>query len=179
MGPGPIFLLYSENMASINVSSSGEVEFLGKTYKGALGKSGVVRNKKEGDLATPVGCFQIREIFYRSDRLSKPETVLPVRPLEKNDGWCDDIENSSYNKLVKLPYDADHERMWREDHLYDIVVVLGYNDEPVISGKGSGIFMHVAREAYSPTVGCVALAQTDLLEILKAADDNTLVCVNE
>ena len=166
-------------MSNINVSSSGEVEFLGKVYKGALGKNGVTKDKKEGDWATPVGCFPIREIYYRSDRLAKPETILSIRPLEENDGWCEDLEDSNYNKLVKLPYDASHEELWREDHVYDIIVVLGYNDDPAVPGKGSAIFMHIARETYSPTAGCIALAQTDLLELLKNAEKDTLVCCND
>ena len=166
-------------MAHINVSSSGSIEFLGKKYKVALGKNGVTEYKKEGDEATPVGCMPIREIFYRSDKIQKPDTMLPINALHETDGWCDDPEDPNYNKLVRLPYKAGHEKLWRDDDLYDIIVILGYNDDPPKSGKGSAIFMHIVRDNYSPTAGCIALSLKDLIEILKKANKETHVCVNE
>jgi L,D-peptidoglycan transpeptidase YkuD (ErfK/YbiS/YcfS/YnhG family) len=119
----------------------------------------------------------MREILYRADRLSKPLTALPVRALEPDDGWCEISDDSNYNKLVKHPYPVAVDRMWRDDHLYDIVVVLGYNDTSVKPGMGSAIFLHLARTDYSPSAGCVTLHQDDLLTVLRNADINSCVDV--
>ena len=123
-------------------------------------------NKREGDGATPVGDFPVREVFYRADRLARPPTNLPCRPLAKADGWCDDPADSHYNRRITLPYAASHEEMMRHDGLYDLVVVLGYNDEPVTAGLGSAIFLHVATPDFAPTEGCVALALPNLLAVI-------------
>jgi len=134
----------------------------------AVGRSGFSANKREGDGATPVGEFPVREVFYRADRIAKPPTTLPCRPLAKADGWCDDPADPRYNRPVALPYAASHEEMMRSDGLYDLVVVLGYNDDPVIAGLGSAIFLHVAAPDFSPTEGCVALALADLQSVAAA-----------
>ena len=131
--------------------------------RAAIGPGGIAIKGGEGDGITPRGAFPVREIFYRADRIPKPVTSLPVRALEKDDGWCDAPGDPAYNRLVKLPYPASAERMWREDHLYDLVAVLGYNDDPVVPGKGSAIFLHVARPDFSATHGCVALPLDDTL----------------
>ncbi|MBI2054666.1 MAG: L,D-transpeptidase family protein [Candidatus Sungbacteria bacterium] len=162
---------------NIEVSPSGKLAFDGKEYRCALGKGGILENKKEGDGATPAGCFPMREVFYRADRVSQPQTILQARALKENDGWCDDPGDSQYNKLVSLPYPASVENLWRGDNIYDIIVPLGYNDDPPVPAKGSAIFMHVARENYAPTAGCIALSLPDLLEILSKIDKDTLVCV--
>jgi len=128
----------------------------------AVGRSGLSTNKREGDGATPVGDFPLREVFYRTDRLARPLTILPCRPLQDADGWCDDPTDPHYNRPVTLPYAASHEEMMRRDGLYDLVVVLGYNDAPVVAGLGSAIFLHVAAPDFAPTEGCVALALADL-----------------
>ena len=128
----------------------------------AIGLPGIAVKGGEGDGITPIGAFPVREIFYRADRIPKPDTRLPLRVIEKDDGWCDAPDDPNYNRLVKLPYPASAEQMWREDHLYDLVVVLGYNDHPVVKGRGSAIFLHLAREGYPPTAGCVALTDHDL-----------------
>ena len=141
------------------------------SVRAALGKGGLITecNKREGDGKSPAGIYPIRYVFYRPDRVDAPETALPVVALTPNDGWCDDPNSSDYNRHVTLPFAASHEKLWRDDHVYDLVVVLGHNDAPPVAGMGSAIFMHVAREDYSATEGCVALALTDLLEVLKAA----------
>jgi len=152
----------------------------GKEYRCALGRSGVNDNKKEGDGATPVGCFPMRELFYRPDRFDvPPQTGLLVRVLSKDDGWSDDANLPEYNTFVKLPYEGSHEKLWRNDNLYDLIVPLGYNDNPPVSGKGSAIFMHIAHEEYSPTEGCIALSKKDLLEILADIDSSTQVCIEK
>ena len=131
--------------------------------RAAIGPGGIAIKGGEGDGITPRGRFAVREIFYRADRIAKPVTALMLRAIQENDGWCDAPADPNYNRLEKLPYPASAERMWREDHLYDLVAVLGYNDDPVVAGKGSAIFLHLARSDYSVTQGCVALAYDDAL----------------
>lgn len=159
----------------IFVSSSGILKWNSREYKCAIGRGGVSQEKIEGDGATPAGTYSLREVLYRADRISRPATVLPVSTTTKDAGWCDDVNDHQYNRKITLPYSASHETLWREDNIYDLVVVLGYNDSPVVPGKGSAIFMHVARQDYSPTEGCVALALPDLLQILKEVSDKTII----
>lgn len=166
-------------MQNIIVKPTGKLVFGKKEFRCAIGKSGVSKNKQEGDDATPIGCFPIREIFYRGDRIEKPKTVFLVRALNPDDGWCDDPKDKNYNKFVKLPYPASSESLWRSDNLYDVIVVIGYNDNPPVPGKGSAIFMHVARENYSPTAGCIALALPDLLETIKDVTPETEICITK
>ncbi len=162
----------------ILVTNDEQLRFAGKSYKCAFGRWGILENKKEGDGVTPMGCFVLREVFYRPDKFAgPPETALPLRPLMESDGWSDDVNRPEYNKLVGLPYIGSHEKLWREDDIYDLIVVLGYNDSPPILGKGSAIFMHIARENYTPTDGCVALAKGDLLEILASVKKETKICI--
>ena len=135
--------------------------------RAAIGPGGIAIKGGEGDGITPRGRFPLREIFYRADRIAKPIAALPLRAIQENDGWCDAPADPNYNRLVKLPYPASAERMWREDHLYDVVAVIGFNDDPVMPGKGSAIFLHYARPDFSPTAGCVALRREDLVEALE------------
>lgn len=142
----------------------------GNIRKAAIGRSGTTTLKKEGDGATPVGAFALREVIYRRDRMLRPRTPLPVRPLHVEDGWCEDPKDRNYNRRVRLPYSgASVDRLTRADDLYDLVVVLGYNDRPRVKGRGSAIFMHLARPGYTPTAGCIALSRRDLLLLLKLA----------
>jgi L,D-peptidoglycan transpeptidase YkuD (ErfK/YbiS/YcfS/YnhG family) len=134
--------------------------------RAAVGPGGIAVKTREGDGITPIGTFALRQVFYRADRIAMPDVKLPLRPLLPDEGWCDASGDPNYNRLVKLPYPASAEHMWREDHLYDLVAVVGYNDAPVAPGKGSAIFLHVASEKYSPTAGCVALALDDVLAAL-------------
>jgi len=142
-------------------------EWNNKTMLCAVGRSGFSNHKQEGDGATPIGIFPIREVFYRADRMAKPSTILPCRRLTNIDGWCDDDSDPHYNRAVSLPYKAGHEELMRQDGLYDLVVVIGYNDDPVIAGLGSAIFLHVAAPDFAPTEGCVALARADLVSIVE------------
>ena len=134
----------------------------------ALGRTGVRADKREGDGATPIGDWPVRRVLYRADKLSLPDLPWPVRAIQPSDGWCDDPVDSRYNQPVTLAYPGSAERMWRDDGLYDIVVVLGHNDDPPVPGLGSAIFMHIARPDFAPTEGCVALAMPDLLAFLSA-----------
>jgi L,D-peptidoglycan transpeptidase YkuD (ErfK/YbiS/YcfS/YnhG family) len=151
--------------------------FAGRVWRCAIGPGGVTSDKREGDGATPTGCFPLRRVVYRPDRLARPETRLPVAALTPEDGWCDAPDDPSYNRPVRLPYPAGHERLWRNDGIYDVIVILGHNDDPPVPGKGSAIFLHVAKDDYGPTAGCVALALPDLLTVLRAATPNSRVCV--
>jgi len=179
-----------------------QLHFNGKTYRCAIGKGGFSSNKKEGDGATPLGVFSLRECWYRADRMEAPETALPVKIIYEYDGWCDDPENLLYNKHFRHPrlvrgsqaassvaldprmrrddeVSFSYENLYRDDHAYDLIVPLGYNDDPVVAGKGSAIFMHIAKPGYTPTEGCVALAQADLLEVLKSCDSGTLIDIRK
>jgi len=148
-----------------------------KRLRCALGRAGISRQKREGDGASPAGSFLMRRLFYRADRIPRPASGLAMQAITITDGWCDDPGDAAYNRPVALPYKARAERLWREDGLYDLVVPLGYNDDPVAPGKGSAIFLHIARGDYGPTEGCVALSRADLLEVLKGADTGSRVVI--
>lgn len=164
----------------IIIQTSGKAVFNGKEYNCAIGKNGVTKDKKEGDGMTPIGCFPLREVFYRPDRIAKPKTGLAISEVSKDDGWCNDANLTEYNQKVKLPFSGSYEKLWREeDSLYDLIVVVGYNDNPIISGKGSAIFIHIAHPAFTPTAGCIAFKKEDLLEILKDCDINTKICIQK
>ncbi len=152
----------------ILVSPDGLARWKQHGVRCALGRGGISSDKREGDGATPAGRFALREAFYRADRIERPETRLPLRAIAETDGWCDDPADAAYNRLVGLPYPGRHERLWREDGLYDLVIVVGYNDDPPVAGRGSAIFIHAAAPGYAPTEGCVALELGDLLAL--AAD---------
>jgi len=137
--------------------------------RAAIGPAGIAVKGGEGDGITPRGWFTVRDVFYRADRLTAPRLSLPLRAIAPDDGWCDAPDDPNYNRLVKLPYPASAEQMWREDEVYDLVVVLGHNDDPPVAGMGSAIFLHLARPDYAPTHGCVALAREDLEALLKQA----------
>ena len=143
----------------------------------AVGRGGVLTDKREGDGATPTGCWPLRRVLYRADRLPAPRSVLPVSVIGSKDAWCDDPDDARYNRPVVLPYRGRHERLWREDGIYDVVVVLGHNDDPPRPGAGSAVFLHVARPDFAPTEGCVALALENLLTALRVAGPDSRVCV--
>jgi L,D-peptidoglycan transpeptidase YkuD (ErfK/YbiS/YcfS/YnhG family) len=151
------------------VRASGEARWAARRLRCALGRAGVAKGKQEGDGASPAGLWPMRAVLFRRDRLRRVATALPARPLERDDGWCDDPADPRYNRNVRLPYPARCEGLWRADGLYDIVVPLGYNDDPVVPGAGSAIFLHVARPDFAPTAGCVAVALVDLLAVLGTA----------
>jgi L,D-peptidoglycan transpeptidase YkuD (ErfK/YbiS/YcfS/YnhG family) len=152
----------------LHAYSDGRLKAGEEEFRCALGKNGVVfeEEKKEGDKATPAGTYPLRKVFYRPDKFFILDTDLPAEEIGEDSGWCDDPKDPKYNRFVKLPYGASAERLWRGDDLYDIVVVIGFNDEPVEPGKGSAIFLHLAREGYAPTDGCIALSANDLIHIL-------------
>ncbi len=154
---------------TIAVRRNGTILFKGKIYPCAIGKGGFVtpEAKTEGDGGTPTGTYPLRACFYRADRVQKPKFPLPTYEVTPAFGWCDDPNHPEYNRPVVLPFDARHEELWRTDACYDIVVIIGYNDQPVAPGKGSAIFFHLTDgKQYKPTEGCVAVSQEHMQEIL-------------
>lgn len=149
----------------------GELSWGDRKVACTLGRGGVRADKREGDGATPVGRFPFRRLLWRPDRFAAaPRTSLPAQPLAPEDGWCDWPQDANYNRQVRLPYPSRHERLWRDDALYDLIVIIGHNDEPVVPHAGSAVFMHLAREDGRPTDGCVGLARGDLLDLLATLD---------
>lgn len=157
------------------VHPDGRLVLHGLVLRAALGRGGLRHDKSEGDGATPAGVLPLRRVLYRADRVGAPECVVPLEPIAPNDGWCDDDADSAYNRMVRLPYHAHCEELWRHDRVYDIVGVLGWNDTPIVRGRGSAIFLHVARPDYPPTEGCIALALDDLRQILRAGLNELMV----
>lgn len=151
--------------------SDGRFVLNGRVTRCALGKGGVIaaEDKREGDGKSPLGTWAIRRVLFRPDKGEAPQTGLPTKALERDDGWCDAPGDPAYNRAVKLPHPASAEQMWREDDVYDLVCVLAHNDDPPVPGLGSAIFMHLAKPGYTPTEGCVALSREDMLELLAAA----------
>jgi L,D-peptidoglycan transpeptidase YkuD (ErfK/YbiS/YcfS/YnhG family) len=133
----------------------------------AVGRSGCRARKREGDGATPAGCWRMLCVLYRADRVRRPPTGLPVRAIGPSDGWCDAPGDRNYNRFVRHPYPASAERLWRADGLYDIVVVLDHNGTPRVRGAGSAVFVHVAGPGYAPTAGCIALKREHLQRLLQ------------
>ncbi|MGG5809842.1 L,D-transpeptidase family protein [Falsiroseomonas sp. CW058] len=152
------------------VFPDGRLVLGGQVLRCALGKGGVrpAALKREGDGATPAARMPLRRLFFRADRRAAPRCAVPVEPIAPTDGWCDDPAHRAYNRRVTLPFDASHEALWRDDHVYDLVGVLGWNDDPVERGRGSAIFLHLARPGFPPTEGCVALDARDLRAVLAA-----------
>ncbi len=159
------------------VDSTGLAQWGGRRLHCAIGRAGISGDKREGDGATPSGAFALRRVFYRPDREAKPVTALSCEAIKPNDGWCDAPGDPAYNRLVVLPYPASAETLWREDGLYDLIVVLGHNDDPVMPGQGSAIFLHVATPDYTSTAGCVALSRADLLTVLRESDQDSQVSI--
>jgi L,D-peptidoglycan transpeptidase YkuD (ErfK/YbiS/YcfS/YnhG family) len=152
-------------------TGDGWLDLGGRKARCAFGPAGVVAAaaKREGDGASPAGIWPIRRVLFRPDRGGAPTTALPIQPIAPDDGWCDAPDDPAYNRPVRLPYPASAESMWREDHLYDLVVVLGHNDDPPVPGAGSAIFLHLAKPDFAPTHGCVAVTRADLEALLAAA----------
>lgn len=159
---------------------AGVLRIDGTDYPCALGKGGCRWDKREGDGATPIGAFALKRCAYRPDRMRRPLTALPTRPILPTDGWSDDpTRPETYNRPVRLPYGGSHERLWRDDGLYDLIVVVAHNDAPPVPGIGSAIFLHVARPDFSPTEGCVALARPVLAALLPRLTPATLLTVTD
>ena len=143
--------------------------------KCALGKMGIGRKRKEGDQITPKGRYNIKFLLYRKDRIKKIKTKLKRIAIKKNMGWCDDPSSKDYNKLIRLPVRYSHEKLYKNDNTYDIILVLSYNMQPIKKNRGSAIFIHVAKKYYKKTLGCIAISKISLLKIIKKLNKKSIV----
>tara|TARA_B100000886_G_scaffold113758_1_gene76528 strand:+ start:173 stop:676 length:504 start_codon:yes stop_codon:yes gene_type:complete len=148
-----------------------------KNYKAkcAIGKRGIGYKKKEGDLITPKGRYTIKYILYRKDRVKKIQSKIKRIVIKRNMGWCDDPRSKQYNKLIKLPSKYRYEKLYKKENIYDIVLVLNFNMNPISRNKGSAIFIHVAKKNYKKTKGCIALKKMHLLKIIEEFKNNTQI----
>ena len=162
----------------IIINKSGYLKYKDIKFKCALGKSGIGKKKIEGDNITPKGTFKIIKIYYRKDRITKINSAFKLIEVKKNMGWCDDPKSKEYNQLIKLPSKYRHEKLFRNDRIYDLILVLDYNMNPVIKNKGSGIFIHIAKNNYCKTKGCIALTREDLIEIVSKIKRETKIIIN-
>lgn len=175
--PGPVRVTLSEIRvrAMVGDRRRGQLLVGPAVIPCALGAGGIVSDKREGDGGSPRGRFRLRGGAYRPDHLGlRPPTALPLRATRPDDGWCDESRDRRYNRPIRLPAPGvSAESMWRDDGLYDVVIDLDYNRAPIRKGRGSAIFLHIARDGYRPTEGCVALARADLLRLLKRLGPRT------
>ena len=150
--------------------------YLNYKIKCAIGKNGITKNKKEGDLKTPSGIFKIKKIFYRKDRI-KIKTLLKKKYIKKNIGWCDDPVSKYYNREIKFPFKDSAEKLWRKDNIYDLIIILNYNLNPIVKNKGSAIFLHICKKNYAPTKGCVAINKRDMKNLIVNIKNNTKLII--
>ena len=143
-----------------------------------LRKSGNRQKKIEGDNITPKGNFRIVKVYYRKDRIKKIHTKFELIKIKKNMGWCSDPNSKNYNQQIKLPTRFKHEKLYRKDSLYDIILFINYNINPIVKNKGSAIFIHIAKKNYKPTAGCIALKKEDLIKLLEIIKRNTRIYIN-
>jgi L,D-peptidoglycan transpeptidase YkuD (ErfK/YbiS/YcfS/YnhG family) len=149
----------------------------GLTIPVALGRGGILANKREGDGGTPRGTFRPRQLWWRADRHTRPRTHLPVRPIEPEDAWCEDPNARHYNRPLRLASGRGGDRLARADHLYDFIVEIDHNTRPRIAGRGSAVFLHLARENFGPTAGCVSMRQAAMLRLLRRLSPKTRIVI--
>ena len=142
--------------------------------KCSIGKNGIKSKKKEGDKCTPKGVFSLGKLYYRADRVKKPTTKISTKIIKKNMGWCDDVTSKFYNKEMKINKNIKHEKLYRNDNVYDYLIIINYNTKKIKPGKGSAIFLHLTKN-YKKTLGCVAVKKKDFLIILKLITKNTKI----
>ena len=147
-------------------------------FKCSIGYNGLTKNKLEGDGCTPIGIFNISKILYRPDKISNFKFNLESEAIKKNDGWCDDINSEFYNQKIRFPFIQSAEHLYRDDDLYDLICVINYNLNPIKKGKGSAIFLHVAKEDYSPTHGCVAIKKEELFKICLELETGSIIVID-
>ena len=146
-------------------------------FKCSIGKNGLKKNKLEGDNCTPIGTFSLGPVYYRNDKVDKPNTKLKILKINKQMGWCDDPFNNNYNKEIKLNKKIKAEKLYRVDKIYDIIIVINYNTRKIIKNKGSAIFIHVTNN-YKPTKGCISLSLNDLEILLKIIKKNSKIKIS-
>src|SRR5580704_6462943 len=143
----------------------------------ALGRGGIIANKHEGDGGTPKGTFRPRRLWWRADRAPRPQTFLPARAIHREDAWCEDPTSRHYNRPIKLGRQDSGDRLMRDDHLYDFIVEIDHNSQPRIAGRGSAVFLHLARPDFSPTAGCVSMKKPAMLQLLRQIGPHTKIIV--
>jgi L,D-peptidoglycan transpeptidase YkuD (ErfK/YbiS/YcfS/YnhG family) len=161
----------------IIINKYGFLRYKNLNFRCALGKAGVRKKIIEGDNITPVGIYKIVKIFYRKDRIKKISSKFKLFSINKNMCWCDDSNSKHYNQLIKLPTNYSHEKLYRRDCVYDLILVLNYNMKPIIKNKGSAIFIHVTKN-YKKTAGCVALKKDHLIKIVSKINKSTKVKIS-
>ena len=162
----------------IIVKKSGYLQYKNLKFRCALGKAGIKKKEKEGDNVTPKGIFKITSMYYRPDKIKNIITAVKKIKIKKNIGWCDDPNSHFYNQQISLPNKFGHEKIYRNDSLYDLILVLNYNVNPIIKNKGSAIFIHVAKKNYKKTKGCIALKKKHLIELISKIKKNTKIKIN-
>jgi L,D-peptidoglycan transpeptidase YkuD (ErfK/YbiS/YcfS/YnhG family) len=143
----------------------------------ALGRAGIIANKREGDGGTPKGTFRPRRLWWRADRHPRPSTFLPIRAIRPEDAWCEDPVSRHYNRPLKVSRDSSGDRLTREDHLYDFIIEIDHNTRPTIAGRGSAVFLHLARAGFSPTAGCISMTKSSMLHLLRRLGPETKIII--
>jgi L,D-peptidoglycan transpeptidase YkuD (ErfK/YbiS/YcfS/YnhG family) len=143
----------------------------------ALGRGGILANKREGDGGTPRGTYRPLRLWWRADRHARPRTFLPVRAIKPEDAWCEDPRDRHYNQAIRLVRDQPGDRLTREDHLYDFIIEVDHNSAPRIAGRGSAVFLHLARPNFSPTAGCVSMTKSSMLRLLRRIGPQTKIMI--
>ncbi len=162
----------------IIINKSGYLKYKNLKFKCALGKSGIGNKKIEGDNITPNGVFKIIKIYYRKDRLKNISSKFTLIEITKNMGWCDDPQSRKYNQPIKLPTKYSHEKLYKKNNIYDLVLALSYNINPTIKNKGSAIFIHITRKNYQATKGCIALKKNNLVKLVSKIDKNIKIKIS-
>jgi L,D-peptidoglycan transpeptidase YkuD (ErfK/YbiS/YcfS/YnhG family) len=143
----------------------------------ALGRGGILANKREGDGGTPRGVFRPRRLWWRADRHPRPRTFLPVRPIRGDDAWCEDPADRHYNQPIRIGREHRGDRLMRDDHLYDFIVEIDHNTRPRIAGRGSAVFLHLARANFAPTAGCVSMTRSAMVHLLRRLGPRTKIVI--
>ena len=159
----------------IIINNSGFLKYKKLKFRCSLGKAGIGAKKREGDNITPKGTFRIVKIYYRKDRIKKINTKFNLLEIKKKMGWCDDPKSKKYNKLIILPSKYGHEKLYRKNNAYDLIVVINYNTNPILKNKGSAIFIHLTTNILKKTMGCVGMLKKDLIKLLLIVNKNTKI----
>jgi len=154
-----------------------KIHFNNYKVKCAVGKRGISSKKVEGDNKTPRGTFKIQAIYYRKDRMKELKSLIKKKNIRKNMGWCDDSKSKKYNKLIKFPFSWGAEKLYLNSRIYDILLILNFNNKPVKRRKGSAIFIHIAKKNYAPTKGCIAVSKIDMRKIVSRIRRNSKITI--
>ncbi len=162
----------------IVINKSGYLKYKDLKFRCALGKAGIGNKKIEGDNVTPRGVYKIIKIYFRKDRIRSIATEYKLIKITKKMGWCDDPKSKKYNQKIKIPTSYSYERLYRKDNIYDLILVISYNINPIVKKKGSAIFIHIAKKNYKPTQGCIALKKGNLIKLISKINKDTKIRIN-